>query len=73
MASKIKMTRLEAELYTRTVRKPMHEKECCISYFCVCYAIKQKETLLKKSTCYVKVLSFKKKALEELNCTLEQR
>lgn len=51
----------------------MHEKECCISYFCVCYAIKQKETLLKKSTCYVKVLSFKKKALEELNCTLEQR
>lgn len=67
------MTRLEAELYTRTVRKPMHEKECCISYFCV-YAIKQKETLLKKSTCYVKLLSFKKKkALEELNCTLEQR
>lgn len=52
----------------------MHEKECCISYFCVCYAIKQKETLLKKSTCYVKLLSFKKKkALEELNCTLEQR
>lgn len=51
----------------------MHEKECCISYFCVCYAIKQKETLLKKSTCYVKLLSFKKKSLRRIKLYLRTK